>query len=252
MSGHSKWSKIKRSKGVADAAKGQIFTKLGREITVVVRQGGSDPDANYRLRLIMQKARAQNMPMDNIDRAIKRAAGEGEGSSLDEVVFEGYGPGGVGLILEAMTDNRNRTAQEMRSALARGGGSLGEPGSVSWLFETRGVVIIEPGDRDPEEIGLLAIDSGAEDVKVESDCVEVYTKSGEMRTVSEALEKLGLSICSAEISRIPKTMVELDEEASVQVLKLIDRLEALDDVQRVYSNADFADAAVDAYQVQAR
>lgn len=252
MSGHSKWSKIKRSKGVADAARGQVFTKLGREITVVVRQGGADPDANYRLRLIMQKARAQNMPMENIERAIKRASGDGEGASLDEVVFEGYGPGGVGLILEAMTDNRNRTAQEVRSALARGGGSLGEPGSVSWLFEKRGVITIDPGERDPEEIGLMAIDGGAEDVKVEPDGVEVYTKPSELGAVSEALEKQNLSITSTELSRVPKTFVELDEDSSVQVLKLVDRLEGLEDVQRVYSNADFTDSALEAYQVQAR
>jgi len=250
MSGHSKWSQIKRQKGVTDARRGQLFTKLAREITVAARDGGGNPDTNLRLRLAVQKARDQNMPVDNIDRAIKRATGDGEGATLIETTFEGYGPSGVGFLLETLTDNRNRTTQELRSTLSRGGGSLGEAGCVAWLFETRGVIIVETSGTDAEEATLLAIDAGAEDFKTEHGYLEIYTKQEELDNVRQLLEDKGLPVTSAEFSRVPKTTVELDESSTLQILKLIDRLEGLDDVQRVFSNGDFSNAALEKYQFQ--
>src|SRR6059058_3335389 len=175
MSGHSKWSQIKRQKGVADARRGQLFTKLGREITVAAREGGADPDANARLRLAVQKAREANMPMDTIERAIKRGAGGGEGAALDEVTYEGYGPGGAAILVEAMTDNRNRSVAEIRNAFTRGGGSLGESGCVAWLFDPRGVIAVDVNGQDPDETALIAIDAGADDVRVEGSSLEVIT-----------------------------------------------------------------------------
>ena len=248
MSGHSKWSTIKRQKGVADARRGQLFTKLAREVVLAVREGGSDPDMNPRLRLAVQKAKDQNMPLENIERAIKKAGGSGEGASLSEATFEGYGPGGVAILLEALTDNRNRTLQEIRSILTRGGGSLGETGCVSWLFELKGVVVIESGNSDAEEMALAAIDAGAEDVKVEGGYLEVHTKPEDIAQVRDALEDAGLRVTSAELVMMPNTTVELDEAGTAQILKLIDRLEGMDDIQRVFSNADFSDSALQQYQ----
>ena len=251
MSGHSKWSQIKRQKGVTDARRGQAFTKLTREIMVAACDGGSDPDTNYRLRLAVQKAKDQNMPTENIERAIKRTAGKGEGTTLSEIVFEGYGPGGVGLLLETLTDNRNRTLQELRSTLTRGGGSLGTAGCVAWLFETLGLIIVSASGGNAEELALLAIDAGAEDVRIEREYLEIHTKLDELVKVRQWLEDKGLSITSAEISRVPKTTVELDEATTLQVLKLIERLEALDDVQRVFSNVDLPYSVLEKYQFQA-
>ena len=250
MSGHSKWAQIKRQKGVTDARRGQLFTKLAREITVAARDGGGNPDTNFRLRLAVQKAKDQNMPLDNIDRAIKRATGDGEGATLVETIFEGYGPSGVGLLLETLTDNRNRTIQELRSTLNRGGGSLGEAGCVAWLFDVRGLIVVETGEIDAEEAALLAIDAGAEDFQTEGGYLEIHTRQEDMGRVRQSLEDKGLPITSAELSRVPKTTVELDESSTLQVLKLIDRLEGLDDVQRVFSNADFSNAALEKYQFQ--
>ncbi len=240
MSGHSKWSQIKRQKGVTDAKRGQIFTRLAREVSVAVRSGGgADPNNNFRLRLAIQRARESNMPMENIDRAIKRGGGGGDAVALEEVLYEGYGPGGYAILVEAMTDNRNRTASEIRNAFAKGGGNLGESGSVAWIFEAKGVITIDPGKKDPEEIALLAIDGGAEDVKTDADAFEVYTDPPELEKVRKALEHQGVTITSAEVLMQPKTSVFLKDKEAVQALKLVDRLEELEDVQKVYFNADF-------------
>ena len=250
MSGHSKWSSIKHQKGVADARRGQLFTKLTREIIVAVRQGGSSPEANFRLRLAIQKARDNNLPMDNIERAIKRGSGTLEGVTLVEMVLEGYGPGGVAILVQALSDNRNRTLQDVRNIFSRSGGSLGETGCVAWLFNLNGLITIEPEGLDTEELTLNAIDTGAEDVKIEDDSVEIYTKPEELEIVRTALEQKNLSIASVELSMTPKTMVELEEKATLQTLKLLDKLEGLDDVQHVFSNIDFSDSTLEKYKAQ--
>jgi YebC/PmpR family DNA-binding regulatory protein len=252
MSGHSKWSQIKRQKGVADAKRGQLFTKLGREITIAARQGGGDPEANFRLRLAVQKARDNNMPAENIERAIKRGAGGPEGAALEEVAYEGYGPGGTAILLQALTDNRNRTVSDLRNIFTRAGGNLGEAGSVIWLFEQRGVIVVDINKGvDAEELELRAIDAGADDVKVEDSSLEIYTKPEDLESVRKALVEQGLPIASAELSMVPKSVVQLEEKAALQTLKLLDRLEDLDDVQRVFSNADFPVEVVERYSAQA-
>ncbi len=255
MSGHSKWANIKHQKGAADAKRGQVFTKLTREIMVSVREGGSDPTANFRLRLVLEKARANNMPHENIDRAIKKGSGELSGSGLAEVTLEGYGPSGTAILGQALSDNRNRTIQDVRNIFVRHGGNLGGRGSVSWLFESKGVITVKPdslkaNNLNPDDLALYAIDAGAEDVKVESDFVEVYTKPQELEKVKAALEQQKVTIDRAELSMEPKTMVQLDEKTSLQALKLLDKLEELDEVQTVSSNADFTDSVLEKYQLQ--
>jgi len=250
MSGHSKWSSIKHQKGVADARRGQLFTKLTREIIVAVRQGGSNPDANYRLRLAIQRARDSNMPTDNIGKAIKRGSGTLEGVTLVEMVLEGYGPSGVAILIQALSDNRNRTLQDVRNIFSRSGGSLGESGCVAWLFDSKGLITVETNDLDAEELALQAIDAGAEDVKIENSYVEIYTKPEELEMVRIALDQKNLPIASAELSMMPKTMVELEEKAALQTLKLLDKLEGLDDVQHVFSNIDFSDSTLEKYKAQ--
>jgi YebC/PmpR family DNA-binding regulatory protein len=245
MSGHSKWSQIKRSKGVLDAKRGQVFTKMAREIIIAVRQGGPNPEGNSRLRLAMQKARDYNMPMENIDRAIKKGAGTAEGQILQEFNMEGYGTNGVAILVELVSDNRNRTVQEVRNAFVRGGGNLAESGAVSWMFEKRGIITVQTEGIDPDELGLLAIDAGAEDVRVEKQFVEVNTTPKDLETVRKALEQKGYKVTSAETQMVPKTTVNLDEEPAIKILKLLDKLEDLDDVQHVYSNADFSDAVLE-------
>ncbi len=247
MSGHSKWAQIKRQKGVADAKRGQLFTKLTREIIVSVRQGGSNPEANFRLRLIIQKARDSNMPLENIERAIKKGSGELEGVTLTEMTLEGYGPGGAAILVQALSDNRNRTLQDIRSIFSRHGSSLGESGCVAWIFEPKGLITLQTDSPDAENLALQAIDAGAEDVKVENNYVEIYTKPEELEKVREALQRNGLSVASAELSMIPKTMVELEEKEAVQTLRLLDRLEELDEVQHLSSNADFSDSVLEKY-----
>ena len=251
MSGHSKWASIKHQKGVADARRGTLFTKLTREIIVVVRQGGSNPEANFRLRLAVQKARDNNMPLENIDRAIKRGSGELEGASLVEMVLEGYGPSGAAILVQALTDNRNRTLQEVRNIFSRHGGNLGESGCVAWLFESRGLIAIDANNLDTEELALKAIDAGAEDVNVENSYVEIYTKPEELETVRAALEQGEIPITSAELSMVPKTTLELEEKAALQTLKLLHKLEGLDEVQYVASNVNFSDSVLEKYQEQA-
>jgi YebC/PmpR family DNA-binding regulatory protein len=244
MSGHSKWATIKRKKGATDARRGQLFTKLTREITVAARESGGDPNSNFRLRLAVQKARTENMPMDNINRAIQRGAGAGEGgANFEEVMYEGYGPHGVAVLVQTLTDNRNRTVSEVRSIFTKAGGSLGEAGSVGWMFDPRGLIVIEPGPNDdPDELSLTAIDAGAEDVQAEEDQIEVITAFNDLKNVQEALSAHNLNIVSAERTMVPKTTMTLDEKGMEQIIRLIDRLEELDDVQTVYSNLDLSGA----------
>jgi len=246
MSGHSKWSQIKRQKGVADAKRGQLFTKLAREISVAARQGGGEPEANFRLRLVVQKARDHNMPLENIERAIKRGIGGTEGASLVEITCEGYGPGGMAILVQAMTDNRNRTLAEIRNLFTRSGASLGESGCVSWIFDPKGVITPEVGKLAAEELALYAIDAGADDVKIEDASVEIYTRPEDLEGVRKALEEK-LTIASAELALVPKSMVQLDEKAAVQGLKLLEKLEDLDEVQHVFTNADFPNEVLEKY-----
>ena len=251
MSGHSKWSSIKHQKGVADARRGQLFTKLTREIIIAVRDGGSNPETNFRLRLAIQKARDNNMPMDNIERSIKKGSGELGGASLTEVVLEGYGPNGIAILVEALTDNRNRTIQDVRNTFSKHGGSLGESGCVAWIFDAKGLITVKTDSLDADDLALNAIDAGADDVKVESGYVEIYTKPEELEMVRSALEAKNIAVDSAELAKVPKTVVQLDDKAAVQTLKLLDRLEELDEVQHVSSNADFPDTVLEQYQLQA-
>lgn len=247
MSGHSKWSQIKRQKGVTDARRGQLFTKLAREITVAARQGGGDQGGNFRLRLSVQKARDSNMPIDNIDRAIKRGTGEGIGAdALVEVVYEGYAPGGAAILVHGMTDNKNRALAEVRKVFNTNEGTLGDVGCVGWIFEQKGVVTADVASADADELALIAIDAGAEDFKAEEGSLEVYTAAEAMETVREALETQGATISSSEVQMLPKTMTELDEKTAAQAIRLLDRLDELDDVQKVYSNADFPEEALGA------
>ena len=245
MSGHSKWATIKRKKGAADARRGQLFTKLSREITVAAKEGGGDPESNFRLRLAVQKARAENMPADNIQRAIQRGSGAGEGGAhYEEVMYEGYGPNGVALLVQTLTDNRDRAVSEVRSIFTRLGGSLGEAGSVAWMFDPRGLILIEPRDgEDPDEITLAAIDAGAEDVQSDDEGhIEVVTAFNDLKHVQDALTAQNINVVSAERTMVPKTTVTLDEKGMEQILRLIDRLEDLDDVQTVYTNLDLTGA----------
>jgi YebC/PmpR family DNA-binding regulatory protein len=244
MSGHSKWAKIKRQKGANDASRGAMFTKLARELQVAAREGGGDPDMNFRLRLAIQKARDNNMPADNIKRSIEKATGGGAGEQLDEITYEGYGPGGAAIMVQALTDNRNRTVSDVRAAFTRGGGSLGESGCVAWLFEPRGVIVVDRGGRDQDEIALTAIDAGAEDVKTEDGSVEIYTQPNALEQVREALIAQGIDVEHAEQTYLPSTTLELGDEQAVQVYKLIERLDDLDDVQKVYTNVAFSDAVL--------
>jgi YebC/PmpR family DNA-binding regulatory protein len=247
MAGHSKWKQIKRAKGVADHKRSQVFTRMGREIAVAARAGGPDPEMNPRLRLAIDRARAENMPKDNIERAIKRATGEGGEGIIEEVMYEGYGPGGIAVLVQALTDNRNRTASEVRNAFAKAGGNMGEAGSVAWQFETRGVISLDANGRDPDDLALLAIDSGAEDVQVDGTSIEIYTTLETLEQVRKALAEAGVAIESAEISQVAKNTIEIDADKAGQALRLLDNLDDLDDVQRVASNADFPEEALAAY-----
>src|SRR5690349_6586844 len=240
MSGHSKWSTIKRQKGANDAKRGAVFTKVAREIAVAARLGGADPDANYRLRLAMDKARSVNMPQDNIKRAIEKATGAGDAEQFEEIVYEGYGPGGVAVLVETTTDNRNRTAAEVRSIFTKAGGQLAGSGAVAWQFEPRGLITIaRQGAVDADEVALAAIDAGAEDVDTEADeSIEIYTDPGTLENVRKALEGAGVPVESAESAMIAKQTVELDSQRARQALRLVELLEDLDDVQRVTANFD--------------
>jgi YebC/PmpR family DNA-binding regulatory protein len=253
MSGHSKWAQIRRAKGVNDARRGQLFTRLGREIVVAVREGGSgDPAANFRLRMAVQRARDANMPMDNIERTIKRALGGTEGSSFEEITYEGYGPGGTAVLVQALTENRNRTVAEVRNAFNRNAGNMGENGCVDWLFEAKGVIEIELKGHDPDELSLEAIDLGAEDVEPVSpddETLTIYTDPTDVEKVRQALEDRKYKVLKSESTMIPKTKIELtDEKTAHQAMRLIEKLEDLDDVQNVYTNADFPESFAASYQ----
>jgi YebC/PmpR family DNA-binding regulatory protein len=242
VSGHSKWAQIKRAKGANDVKRGQLFTKLGRELTIASREGGGDPDGNARLRMAIDHAREANMPMDTIQRAIQRGVGGGEGAALEEVVYEAYGAGGAALLIEATTDNRNRTVAEVRATLTRGGGSLGEAGSVAWNFESRGIIVAQTRDKaDPEELALKAIDAGADDFSVDGLDVEILTDPTQVDQVRRTLEAGGASVASAEVAMVPKTQIDLPNDQTTAVMRLVERLEDLDDVTRVYTNVHISD-----------
>ena len=239
MSGHSKWSTIKRQKGANDAKRGAVFTKVAREIAIAARAGGGDPDANYRLRLAMDKARSVNMPADNIKRAIERATGGGDAEQFEEIVYEGYGPGGVAILVEAATDNRNRTAAEVRAIFTKAGGQLAGSGAVAWQFEPRGLITIPARGQDPDDVALAAIDAGAEDVDTSGDeVVEVYTTPGGLEQVRKALDAAGVPVEHAESTMVAKSTITVDEQRARQNLRLVESLEDLDDVQRVTANFD--------------
>jgi YebC/PmpR family DNA-binding regulatory protein len=241
MSGHSKWSQIKRQKGANDTKRGAVFTKVGREIAIAARAGGGDPDANFRLRLAIEKARSVNMPADNIKRAIERAAGGDKADEYEEIVYEGYGPGGVAVLVETATNNRNRTAGDVRSIFTRAGGSLAGAGSVAWQFEPLGLISVALGGIDPDEVALLAIDAGATDVDTESDPLEISTSPGDLEAVRKGLEAAGVKVESGEITMRPKSTVEIDSGHARQNLRMIESLEDLEDVQRVTANFDLPD-----------
>ncbi len=251
MSGHSKWATIRRSKGTADAKRGQLFTKLGREITVAAREGG-DPEANFRLRLILDKAHQANMPKDNIDRAIKRGTGElkGEGE-LAEILYEGYGPGGIAFIVQVVTDNRNRTVSEVRHLFARHGGNLGADGSVSWMFSRKGYISIDPAGHDPEELALQAIDLGAEDFEIADGWLEVYTAMGDFTSVLQALVAANVKIDSSQLTWIPQSTVQLEDKEAFRTMKLAEAIEEIEDVQEVVTNLDMPEDLITRYETEA-
>jgi YebC/PmpR family DNA-binding regulatory protein len=244
MSGHSKWSTIKRQKGANDAKRGALFTKLGKEISIAARAGGGDLDANYRLRLVVDKARGANMPAENIKRAIERATGGDKTIEFEEITYEGYGPGGVALLVETATDNKNRTAAEVRSIFSKAGGQLAGQGSVAWQFEQRGVISVEGGSGDPDDIALAAIDAGAVDVDTEADPIEIATEPGELLSVQTTLESAGVKIDSAELAMVAKTPIEVEVDKARSNLKLIEALEDSDDVQRVTANFELPDEII--------
>jgi YebC/PmpR family DNA-binding regulatory protein len=246
VSGHSKWAQIKRAKGANDVKRGQLFTKFGREISVAAREGGGDPAGNARLRMAVDRAREANMPMETIQRAIQRGTGGGEGAQLEEVVYEGYGAGGAALLIEATTDNRNRTVAEVRATLTRGGGSLGESGSVAWNFESRGILNLQANKKDdPEELALKAIDAGASDFTVDGTEIEVLTEPAQLDEVRRALEESGVQITHSDVAMIPRTQIDLPLEQTTAVLRLVERLEDLDDVTRVYTNVHISDEVLE-------
>ncbi len=253
MSGHSKWAQIRRSKGVNDARRGQLFTRLGREIVVAVREGGGgDPNANFRLRMAVQRARDANMPLDNIERTIKRAMGGGEGSQLEEITYEGYGPGGTAMLVQTLTENRNRTVAEVRNAFNRNAGNMGENGSVDWLFENKGVIEVELQGHDPDELSIEAIDMGADDVEPigpDDETLIIYTDPSDLEKVRLALEAKKYKVVKAESTLIPKSRIILTEEkVAYQVMRLVEKLEDLDDVQNVYTNADIPEEIASSYE----
>jgi YebC/PmpR family DNA-binding regulatory protein len=248
MSGHSKWANIKHHKGIVDAKKSIVFTKLAREITVGARQGGSgDPAFNSRLRLAIDRAKQANMPVDNIERAIKKGTGGGDdGANLEEVTYEGYGPGGAAIMVYALTDNRNRTASEIRSAFTKGGGNLGDAGSVAWLFETKAVVYVEGiGTEKAEEMALAVIDAGADDFNTEGGGLEITGPPAALDAMQQTVQQHGVTAASASVTMIPKTVTALDTSLATQTLRLLDRLEDLDDINQVYTNADFPDEVLE-------
>jgi YebC/PmpR family DNA-binding regulatory protein len=246
MSGHSKWSTIKRKKGAADAKRGQLFTKLIREITVAARTGGGDPDGNPRLRTAILAAKAENMPKDNIERAIKKGTGDLEGAAYEEVVYEGYGPGGVAVLVETLTDNRNRTVSDVRHAFSKAGGNLGGTNCVAFLFDNKGIITLDKEGQEEDRVLEVALEAGAEDVSAGGDDFEVTCAPEDFEAVREALTQAGFSVQTAELAMIPQTTVNvIDEKEASRVLRLMEALEDLDDVQHVYANFDIPDQIIE-------
>ena len=241
MSGHSKWSSIKHKKGAADAKRGKIFTKLIKEITVAARMGGGDPDGNPRLRTAIAAAKAENMPKENIERGIKKGTGELEGVSYEEMTYDGYGPGGVAVLVECLTDNKNRTVAEVKRLFERHGGNLGEPGCVSWMFEKKGLIVFEKNKVDEEQLLDLALEAGAEDVSEEEFQFEVITDIASFEPVKRAVDDAGLGYNLAEITMIPSSTITLEAKKAQQMFNLMEGLEDNDDVSHVYANFDIPD-----------
>lgn len=250
MSGHSKWSTIKHKKAALDAKKGALFTKIAKDIAVAAREGGSgDPDMNFRLRLMMDKARAANMPADNVDRAIKKGLGIGsDGSTFEEIVYEGYSPGGAAIMVKALTDNRNRTASNIRAVFSKGGGNLGEAGSVAWMFESKSLVSAEGlADEQAENLALSAIDAGAEDFKIDNGFLEITGNPSALESIINIIKESGLEPLQAQVTMIPNAIVQLENNHAHQALRLLDNIEELEDTQQVFTNADFSDEALEKY-----
>lgn len=242
MSGHNKWSTIKHKKGKADAARGKVFTQISKELFVAVRQSGPDPDANFRLRLCIQKAKAANMPMDNVNRAIQKAAGNADGVAYDDVSYEGYGAGGVAIMCEILTDNRNRVASDIRYLFSRNHGNLGETGCVGYMFERKGRMTVDAEDIDADELMMVALEAGAEDVIADEHEIEIITGTNDLEEIKNAVEEAGFVTVEAEITMIPSNTIEIDDvETAKQVMTLIEKLEDYDDIQNVYTNADIPD-----------
>jgi YebC/PmpR family DNA-binding regulatory protein len=241
MSGHSKWANIKHRKGAADAKRGQIFTKLIKEIITAARIGGGDINANPRLRSAVMAAKAENMPRDNWERAIKKGTGELEGVSYEEATYEGYGPGGAAVYIESLSDNKNRAVSEIRHALTKHGGNMGENGCVAWMFQKKGYLVVEKSAIDEEKLMEKALEAGAEDVREDGDNFEVITAPDEFETVKAAIDAAGIATLEAEVTMLPSNMTPLDGDTALKMIKLIDALEDCDDVQKVYTNADIPD-----------
>ena len=246
MSGHSKWSSIKHKKGAADAKRGKIFTKLIKEITVAARMGGGDPEGNPRLRTAIAAAKAENMPKENIERGIKKGTGELEGVNYEEASYEGYGPGGSAVLVDCLTDNKNRSVADIKHLFERNGGNLGEPGCVAWIFEQRGLIVLEKDQVDEEQLIDLALEAGAEDVKEEETEFEVVTAPSDFEAVKKAIDDAGLPYTLAEVTKIPKNTVKVEGKKAQQMINLMQALEDHDDVSHVYANFDIADDVMEA------
>lgn len=244
MSGHSKWSSIKHKKGATDAKRGKIFSKLNKEITVAARTGGGDPSANPRLRTAIQAAKSENMPKDNIERAIKKGTGELEGVNYEESTYEGYGPGGAAVLIESLTDNKNRAVADIRHILNKCGGNLGENGCVSWMFDSKGYIDVEKKAVDEDKLMETAIEAGAEDVREDNNSFEIITHPDDFEAVKTAIDNASIPYVVAEITMLPQTMLELKGKQAEQMIKLMETLEDCDDVQKVYTNADIPDELV--------
>jgi YebC/PmpR family DNA-binding regulatory protein len=242
MSGHSKWHSIKHKKGATDAKRGKLFTKFIKEITVAARSGGGDPDANARLRKAILDAKAGNMPNETIDRAVRRGTGAEDGVTYDEITYEGYGPGGVAMLIEAMTDNRNRTVAEIRHTFSKNGGNLGESGSVGWLFEKKGYIVVDKAARPEEELFDIALEGGADDVRDDGDNFEIITSPENFESVQAAIKAAGIEPQVAEVSMVPQTYIKLEGGSAQTMLRLMEAMEDHDDVQKVYANFDIDEA----------
>ncbi len=248
MSGHSKWSTIKHKKGAADAKRGKIFTKLIKEITVAARMGGGDPESNPRLRSALISARAQNMPKDTFERAIKKGTGELEGVNYEEIIYEGYGPGGVAVLVECLTDNKNRTIAEVRHAFGKAGGNVGTDGCVAWMFDKKGLISVNKEDSDEDTLMELALEAGAEDIRVETDSFDIITEPSDFDAVKEAIDAAGIKYEEAEITMLPQNYTKVEGKEAEQMINFMEALDDCDDVQKFYSNADIPDEVFDSME----